>query len=141
MSGFVVFLVWWRPELLTVYFVVRLERLWGWCWWVVGGGRAFSWEVKQPESEADQPLLYTSKMGDARSCTFTASCFFIASWFIKHRNIFMYSSHLQRAGLVKMALYACVRRYLASNLCPVSGCHNSVGLVPSAYRSLCGDRL
>jgi hypothetical protein len=26
MSGFVVFLVWWTPELLTVYFVVRLER-------------------------------------------------------------------------------------------------------------------
>jgi hypothetical protein len=29
MSGFDVFLVWWRPELLTVYFAVRLERLSG----------------------------------------------------------------------------------------------------------------
>lgn len=106
---------------------------------LVGGGSAFSLEVKQPESEADQPLLCTSEIGDAWSCTFTASCFFIALWFIKHRN--MYASHLQRAGLVKMALYACVRRYLASNLCPVSDCHTSVGLVPPAYRSLCGDRL
>jgi len=139
MSGFVVFLVWWRPELLTVYFEVRLERLTGLCWSV--GGRAFPLEVKQPESEADRPLLFTSEIGDAWSCTFTASCFFIALWFIKHRNIFIHASHLQRAGLVKMALYACVRRYLASNLCPVSGCHNAVGVVPPAYRSLCGDRL
>lgn len=91
---------------------------------VGGGGSAFPLEVKQPESEADQPLLFTSEIGDAWSCTFTASCFFIALWFIKHPE---HASHLQRAGLVKMALYACVRRYLASNLCPVSGCQRRRG--------------
>ena len=64
------------------------------CWWVVGGRSSLSLEVKQPESDADRPPPFTSVTGDAWSCTFTASCFFIALWCIKLRNIFMYASHL-----------------------------------------------
>lgn len=108
-----------------------------------GGGVLFPWRLSNRNLKLTSRFsaLPRLRMRRVASCTFTTSCFFIALWFIKHRNIFMYASHLQRAGLVKMVLYVCVRRYLASNLCPVSGCHNFVELVPPAYRSLCGDRL
>ena len=61
MSGFVVFLVWWRPELLTVYFVVRLERLSGRCWWEVGV--LFPWRLSNRNLKLTSRFSVLPKLG------------------------------------------------------------------------------